>query len=262
MIFMTTKNQIKYYSSLLQKKYRESEKKFIVEGKRIVEEGIKSKYKCEAVLITKEFESKEKNFLIGLNNQKIKPAVLSSTDFKKISDTKTPQGIAAVFSIGPILSKNIQNIQSELIVGLENINDPGNMGTILRTCDWFNINNVIISSESVEVFNPKVLRSSMGSVFHLNIFPDVDFRKGINFLKELGYKFICADIEGINIYEFGFPKKTILFFCSEAKGPSKELLENIDEKITIPKYGKAESLNVSSAVSAALSEIKREKGSR
>ena len=262
MTFMATKNQIKFYSSLLQKKFRESEKKFIVEGKRIVEEGLKSKFRCEAVLITKEFETKEKNFLAQLNTQKIKPAVLNSADFKKISDTKTPQGIAAVFNTEPLLSKRIQDIQSELIVGLENINDPGNLGTILRTCNWFNINDVLINSNSVEVFNPKVLRSSMGSVFHLNIYTNIDFRKEINYLKEFGYQFICADTKGKNVYEFNFPIKTILFFCSEANGPSKELLANIDEKITVPKFGKAESLNVSSAVSAILSEFKRKKGSR
>jgi len=256
---MISKSQLKYYTLLLQKKYRESERKFIVEGKKIVEEGLSSKYECEMVFVLKDFAAKEKNFIEKLNI-KNKMKVLSTIEFNKISDTKSPQGIAAVFLFKNV-SNDIEMIKSELIIGLENINDPGNLGTIMRTCDWFNLKNILISKDSVEIFNPKVIRSSMGSIFHLNLYREVDFKTELQLFKNKGYQLICADTEGENIYEYNFSQKTILFFCNEANGPSKDLLSIIDEKISIPKYGEAESLNVSAAVSAILSEYKRKKDS-
>jgi RNA methyltransferase, TrmH family len=259
---MITKNDLKYYSSLLKKKFRIKEKKFIIEGKKIVEEGLKSKYKCAVILMTKDFAESDKSFTEKITGTNIKAEILRTVDFYKISDTKSPQGIAAVFNYDNFLHKNFSEIKSDLVVGLENINDPGNMGTIIRTCDWFNVNEILISNDSVELFNPKVVRSSMGSLFHLNFFSDIDIKTEIKLLKEKNYHLVCADTQGNNLYEYNFPDRTVLFFCNEANGPGEILLDSIDEKIAIPKFGQAESLNVSSAVAAILSEYKRKKGSR
>lgn len=250
---MISKNELKYYSSLLKKKFRESEKKFIVEGKKSVYEGIKSDYSCEIVFVTNKFAKEEVQFIKILESRNFKVAVLKSIDFNKIVDTKTPQGIIAVFEVkNPELY--LQSFDDPLLVYLENISDPGNLGTIIRTCDWFGIQNIFLSKETSEIFNPKVIRSSMGSIFHINIFEDVTLDE-LSALKKSGYEFLCSDIEGENIYNFRKGKQTLLFLANESRGPSEKLLSIIDKKVTIPGKGKAESLNVASATAIILAEL-------
>ncbi|MFB3055765.1 MAG: TrmH family RNA methyltransferase, partial [Ignavibacteriaceae bacterium] len=126
--------------------------------------------------------------------------------------------------------------------------------TIFRNCDWFGINNILLSKESAEMYNPRVLRASMGSVFHLNIFEDITLKE-ILLLKKSGYSFICSDIDGKNVFDFKWNYKIILFLSNESKGPSQELLSITDHKITIPRKGKAESLNVASASAIMLAVL-------
>ncbi len=250
---MISKNELKYYSSLLKKKFRESGKKFIVEGKKSVYEGIESDFNCEIVFVTNKFASEEIQFVKNLESRNFKVAVLKSANFKKVSDTKTPQGIAAVFEI----KKNeldLLSFDDPLLVYLENISDPGNLGTIIRTCDWFGIQNIFLSKESSEIFNSKVIRASMGSVFHVNIFEDVALDK-IAVLKKSGYEFLCSDLDGENIYDFKKGKHTLLFLANESRGPSEKLLSIIEKKVTIPGKGKAESLNVALASAIILAEL-------
>jgi TrmH family RNA methyltransferase len=250
---MISKNELKYYSSLLKKKFRESEEKFIVEGKKSVYEGIESNFNCEIVFVTNKFAAEEDQFIKNLESRNLKVAVLKSVDLNKISDTKTPQGIAAVFEIKKN-KLNLLSLDDQLLVYLENISDPGNLGTIIRTCDWFGIQNIFLSKESSEIFNPKVIRSSMGSVFHVNIFADVTLDE-ITVLKKSGYEFLCGDLDGENLYDLKRGKHTLLSLANESKGPSEKLLSIIDKKITIPGKGKAESLNVASASAIILAEL-------
>ncbi len=250
---MISKNELKYYSSLLKKKFRANEKKFIVEGKKSVYEGIESEFNCEIVFVTNKFAVEEDLFFKNLESRNFKVAILKSVDYNKISDTKTPQGIAAVFEIKKN-KLNLLSLDDQLLVYLENISDPGNLGTIIRTCDWFGIQNIFLSKESSEIFNPKAIRSSMGSCFHVNIFEDIALDE-IAFLKKSGYEFLCGDLNGENLYDFKKGEHTILFLANESNGPSEELLSIIDKKITIPGKGEAESLNVASASAIILSEL-------
>ena len=252
---MISKNELKYYLSFLKKKFRESGKKFIVEGKKSVYEGIESDFKCEIVFVTNKFVSEESQFINNLEYRNLKIAVLKTMDFNKVSDTKTPQGIAAVFETKKY-KLNLLSLDDPLLVYLENISDPGNLGTIIRTCDWFGIQNIFLSKESSEIFNPKVIRSSMGSVFHLNIFEDVTLDE-IAVLKKSGYEFLCGDMDGENVYDINKGKHTLLFLANESWGPSEKLLSIIDKKITIPAKGKAESLNVASASAIILAELSK-----
>jgi TrmH family RNA methyltransferase len=249
---MITKNELKYYSGLLKKKFREKEKKFIAEGEKIVAEGLKSNFTCEKIFAAHEFYENKKDHLDELFDS-INIEILKNQDFKKISDTVNSQGIAAVFNI----PKNKNQINSNLIVGLDNISDPGNVGTILRNCDWFGVNEVIVTRKCAEIYNPKTIRASMGSIFHIKIFNEADSSL-FSDLRGKNYKLLTADIKGKNIYKYKFPERAVIIFSNEAWGPSPELLEISDNIITIPKYGNAESLNVAIASAIILSKIKNE----
>lgn len=250
---MLNLNELKYYSSLLKKKYRSLENKFIIEGKRFVDEGIKSDYKCELIVHTSKFNISGLSNYNLISSKGIRVEQLKSSEFKKLSDTKSPQNIAAVF-LKKISGGDAYN--DNLLVALENISDPGNLGTILRTCDWFGISDVIISETSADLYNPKVLRSSMGSIFHVNtVYPD-NFYQELLAVRSGDHTILCADLNGENIYNYN-PEKTkiLVVFCSEAHGPSSKLREIIDGRITIPKLGGAESLNVASASAVILSQL-------
>lgn len=247
---MLTKNELKYYTSLLQKKYRKRENKFIAEGKRLVEEGLKSGRQCEVVLISRSYS--EGMDVSAYADWRIE--IIPDNEFKKLSDTKTPQGIAAVF----VKPENILSGNSGLIVGLENVSDPGNMGTIIRTCDWFGINKIILSGDCADPYSPKTLRSTMGAVFHVDVITDNDFYETLNELKSKGYRILCADMEGENIFVYTKEDKSIMVFCNEANGPSERLLELSDAKINIPKIGQGESLNVASAAAVVIAELTKQ----
>lgn len=250
---MISQKELKYYSSLLVKKFRTQESKFLVEGLKIVEEGLASSFVCEAVFATPEFmESFPK--LINKIRSKTKNIIqLKSLEFQRISDTRSPQGIAAVFK-KLLPQKRLDELKDNLLVFLDNISDPGNVGTILRTCDWFGIKDVLISNHSVEYLNPKVIRASMGSVFHLNVYEDVVLEDLKN-LKKKGYKIICTDLAGNDFKKYKIQNASIISFSNESSGPSGILKELADDFITILPKGKAESLNVSSAAAIILSEI-------
>lgn len=244
---MVTKNELKYYSSLLQKKYRDEEQKFLVEGKKITSEALNSSYKCEVVFCTNDFMGNEKQIVNEIQNSNIRLEVVKNSEIQKLSDTVSPQGIAAVFYIPPAAENKIEIIKSKLVVCLEDISDPGNMGTIIRSCDWFGVTDILLSKNCVDVFNPKVIRSSMGSVFHINLYRNTELQESFTKLKRNGYNLLLADIDGEDISKFSVPAKSVLILSNEANGPSSEAAFSADKKITIKGYGKAESLNVANA---------------
>lgn len=250
---MITKNELKYFASLNQKKNRRVEKKFLAEGEKIVLEGINAKYPCQVVLMTGEFFNNNEDVLNLIKKRQIRLEIIKTLEFEKLSDTKSPQGIIAVFEMRNEKFDSSLVSKQSLIVYLDNISDPGNTGTILRTCDWFGVKTALISSTSAEYLNPKVIRSSMGSVFHLNI-----LENGEKYLKELktnGYKIISSDLNGKNVFDFKIPEKAVLVLSNESTGPSRNISEMNDEKITIPGQGKAESLNVASAAAIMIAQL-------
>ena len=246
---MLTQNELKYYSSLKLKKYRQKEGKFIVEGKRLVEEALKSNYKSEIVIMSKSFADKHNPSF----NKNLRTEVVSDKNFQKLTDTKSPQGIAAILLIHSA-STRIDK-EEKLVVALENISDPGNVGTIIRTCDWFGIRNVIVSPNSVDLFNPKVIRSTMGSLFHINVFESDDFYSDLLKLKKDGFKILCSDMDGKDVFAYKNRGNYVLIMSNEAHGPTETALKLSDEIITIPKQGKAESLNVASAAAIMIARL-------
>lgn len=249
---MLTKRELKYYSSLNKVKYRKIEQKFIVEGIKLVDEAINSFFDCEVIIATKNFAESYSDKLNKYKHTTI-VQIISENDFLVISDTQTPQGILAIMEIP--LQRYIDETNDKTVVALENISDPGNVGTIIRTCDWFGIRDIIISSNSVDIYNPKVIRSTMGSIFHLNIQISENIYGTLKALQKNGKSILCADMNGESIYTITRNKYSVLVFSNEANGPTKKLLEISDSIITIPKIGKAESLNVATAAAIIISEF-------
>lgn len=256
---MISKNQLKQYSFLKQKKYRKEENKFIVEGKKLVEELINSNFEVEVILITNSFQEKNKLFIDELNKHKIQIELIQQKELDKLAETETPQGIIAIAKIKE-QKFSLDKINSNIIIAFENINEPGNLGTMLRTADWLGFNDILISKNSVELYNPKTIRSSMGSIFHLNIHNEIDLYNVCENLKTREYKIYCTDTNGESLDKLKYDEKLIIVFSNEANGPTENLIKISDRKITIPSRGKAESLNVSSACSIILYEISKNVG--
>ncbi len=250
---MITQKDIKYYSALLQKKYRQQEKKFIVEGDKLITEGIESGAAPEVILTTTAFFEEQPEYFGSLKEFRIEK--IKAAELRKLADTKSPQEVIAVFPFNKARLKSAMP-DSPLLVYLDDLSDPGNTGTILRNCDWFGIKYILMSEGSVELFNPKVVRSSMGSIFHLNIYEDIQIRQLEEF-KGKGYHIICSDIQGEDVFDFRRPAKSLVVFSNEAHGPANNIRELSDHFISIPKKGEAESLNVASASAVILSYLTR-----
>jgi len=246
-----TKAQIKSITNLRLKKFRNIENKFLVEGEKTVREGLNSGYNYESILVTQEYLDKNSNYL--KENKKVE--TLTNKDFQKISGTVNPQGIAAVFHKPIQLKQWTLNLKTQLVVCLENVSDPGNVGTIIRNCDWFGIKDIILSTTCADVFNPKTIRSSVGSIFHVNVYFSGNLFNDLNVLKNNGYKILSAALHGKNVFNYKLTGKTIIVLGNEANGISKNILNSSNEIITIPKIGKAESLNVANASSVILAEL-------
>jgi len=249
---MLTKRELKYYTSLSKAKYRKLEQRFIVEGIKLVEEALKSSFNCELIIVSESFAKVNSETLLKYKHRTIVQTI-SDYEFESIADTQTPQGILAIMKIP--LQRYIDETRDETIVALENISDPGNVGTIIRTCDWFGIKEIIITSNSVDIYNPKVIRSTMGSLFHVNIYITENIYGTLKTLQNSGKTILCADMDGEDIYNYTKNKTSVLVFSNEANGPTQKLLDISDSIITIPKFGNAESLNVATAAAVIISEF-------
>ena len=236
---MITKNQIKLIKSLRLKKNRKQYAFFVAEGDKIVDELLESDLETVNIFsISKKYKN-SKNYIS-----------INSTQLKQISYLKSPNNVLGIFKI----PKNKEIDFNSNIIALEEINDPGNLGTIIRLCDWFGIKNIICSPKSVDCYNPKVVQSSMGSICRVNIsYMNLD-----KLFDSKNYNIVAADIEGQNLGDFTFSNNQIIFFGSESSGFSKKLSSQIDKKITIKRYNdNVESLNLAVSVGIVLSEISK-----
>ena len=184
---MLTKNELKYFSSLNQKKFRNKENKFIVEGSKIVYEGLNSSFSCELVLVTNKYFEENQDYIKRVTKKNLRLEVLKNQEFSKLTDTVNPQGIA-VFDKPAENGKANDNLGSKLIICLDNISDPGNLGTIIRNSDWFGIKEILFINNCADIYNPKSIRACMGSIFHLKTFEDSKIERLIK-LKKADIKF-------------------------------------------------------------------------
>jgi RNA methyltransferase, TrmH family len=240
---MVSKNQIKLISSLQQKKQRIAHQMFIAEGIKGIQELIDAKFELDHLYST------QNDFEMVSNNQK---TVISDADLKKISALATPNTCLAVFKI----PKEKKSKESGLIVALDSVRDPGNLGTIMRLCDWFGIEQLICSKETVDIYNPKVVQATMGSIARVNV-SYVDLN---DFLTTTTLPVFGTFMNGENIYTTALPKEGIIVMGNEANGIAPELEKIIKNRLTIPRFGalqKTESLNVATATAIVLSEFRR-----
>lgn len=254
---MASKSQIKLVRSLHQKKYREQENLFIAEGVKIVNEILTSYPSIITLLF---FTSENKSYIRpGIIPETVKAIELGSDDFRKISVLKNPQGILAVLQKPSVHFPLLSNA-GDLILILDNIRDPGNLGTIIRLADWFGIGNIFCSEDTVDCFNPKVVQATMGAILRVHVFY-TGLKKLLTDLAQTKFTIYGSFLKGENIYTKKLQLPAAVILGNEAHGISGELLPSIDENILIPNFSfsanRTESLNVSLAASIIISEFRR-----
>jgi len=238
---MLTKSQIKLITSLKQKKFRIQHQLFVVEGVKVVQEFLNSNYELVAIFAVEDRYSQYNH----------KFTLVDSKELAKISGFSTPNKVLATFKIPSSLAVN----WSSLTVALDGINDPGNLGTIIRLCDWFGIEDLVCSEDTVDCYNPKVVQASMGSHTRVNI-TYVDLKKTLSTVSNCMGTFM----DGISIYNQTLPKTGVIVLGNEANGISENIESLINLRLSIPRFGKlkqTESLNVANAAAIVLSEFKR-----
>ncbi|MBH76068.1 MAG: RNA methyltransferase [Flavobacteriales bacterium] len=243
---MVSKNQLKFLKSLNLSKFRNKNNMFIVEGWRSIQDFINSDHKLVSIFATSSW--------INLNSNVKNIIQINQEDLNKVSSLKNPNQVLAIFEKKKI--KSLSNVNfKKIVVFLENISNPGNLGTIIRTCDWFGLNTIVCSENSVDVYNPKVIQSSMGSLSRVNVvYSSTDLF--LSFINKKKVVKLVADLEGENVLSMGKISSGVLFFGNESKGISEKIKKHSFKKITIPKkVSNCESLNLSVSFGIILSKI-------
>ena len=239
---MLSKNQQKIIQKLQQKKYRNELGLFVVEGKKGILEFVQAGFKVEAIFATSLFSEQLNKFPLTL---------ISKEELSKISTLKNPDEGVAIFH----QPKRKGILQEGIILALDNIQDPGNLGTLIRLCDWFGIETLLCSEQTVDCYNPKVVQASMGSLSRV----EVHYLPLAGFLVTCDLPVYVATLEGENLYTTTFPEDCVIVLGNEANGVSPEVTALANGAITIPRFGRrqqAESLNVAMAGAIIMSQVK------
>jgi RNA methyltransferase, TrmH family len=242
---MLSKAKIKFVKSLQIKKYRKQEQCFVVEGAKSVQELLKSDFEIVSVFGTGEFLSA--NTFVDVDEV----VEVKEKELEEMGDFQSNGAAMAVartkenhkLSVGP----------KEFAIALDDIRDPGNLGTIIRTADWYGINKIIASEETADFYNPKVIHSTMGSFTRIQIYY-TDLTK---YLKEQPHRVFGAYLDGADVHQVGFGTSGIVLIGNESRGISTNLEPFVSDKITIPRFGAAESLNAAIATAIICDNIRR-----
>ncbi len=237
---MVSKSQLKLITSLQQKKYRDKTGLFIAEGPKVIAEFIASGLKLHSLFASED---------IGISAPFEK---VTEKELQKLSCLKTANKALAVFEI----PRKNSSTSEGLIVALDAIRDPGNLGTIIRLCDWFGVSQLICSIDTADCYNPKVVQATMGSIARV----DVAYMDLSEFLRETKLPIYGGVMKGVSIYEASLPQDAIIVLGNEANGISEAIQKQLTHHVTIPQFGKikeTESLNVATATAILLSEFKR-----
>lgn len=246
---MISKSQISLVKSLHQKKYRKEHQLFIVEGFKAISEFLNSEFVISSIFCTPDFSAKMAKLS---NNEKVYE--VSINELQKISALQTPQGILAVIDTPKNTIINPDSVD-EMILVLDGVQDPGNLGTIIRTADWFGFKQLICSEDCVEVYNPKVVQATMGSLTRVK----VSYQPLKELLQQSNLPKYGTLLKGKNIFNTTWEAKGFVILGSEGKGISEEVLPLITHPVTIPGGKNTESLNVAIAGAICCAEMSRNK---
>jgi len=250
---MLTNNKIKLIKSLDQKKARKETGLFLVEGEKMVKELLQSRFETEEVFALEPYIAD----LDYRGNAEI--TIVSQKDLERISMLKTPNKAVAIARI-PQPDTNLKTNKG-LSIALENVQDPGNMGTIIRTAAWFGIKNIFCTPDTVDIYNPKVIQSTMGAIFKVNVHY-CDLQSMAKQAVENGITLYGTRLNGENIYNAELKKDAVIFMGNESKGMSEQLSKIMTRNIKIPSYADSqnemESLNVSIATAIVCAEFRRQ----
>jgi TrmH family RNA methyltransferase len=253
---MISKNRVKFIISLQKKKVREEERLYVIEGDKLVREFIASEIPIQAIVAKPEFLS---SIPVDVLNTIPEIEDVSYEELKQISTLKTPHNALAIVPM-PDKELQLKEVFREVCVALDFVQDPGNLGTIIRAAGWFGIKNIICSPDSVDVYNPKVIQASMGALLHVNVFYS-DLLSLLKSAEKENISVFGALLEGETIYSHNLDNKGIILLGNESKGISVELIPFITSKIMIPKFSVArhgiDSLNVGMAAAIIFSEFCR-----
>lgn len=260
MIKITSKDNalIKHIMKLKEKKYRNEYDEYLIEGIKLVKEAIDENINIKNIIISEEAvnsELFEKKLKEKLQNREY--TIVQNSIFKLISDVEKPQGAIAIIKKREKDGKI--DFSNDVILALDDIQDPGNLGTIIRTADSCNVTQILLSKGTVDCYNSKVIRSTMGAIFRVKIIECENLEKTLKEIKENNFKIIVTDLNSKkNIYNINY-EKSVIVIGNEANGISKNIIDLADEKVIIPMIGKTESLNASVATGVILYEYARQK---
>ena len=262
---------IKHIKRLKEKKYRDEYGEFIVEGLKLINEAIQENADIRQIVVCDGCDNSEMiESHLKYEMARLDFIYVPQNIFKMISDVENPQGVLAV--IGKIKTNRDDNkeagqtpktsninLNEDIILALDDIQDPGNLGTILRTADSVGLKQILVSKGTADAYNPKVVRSTMGAIFRINVIECENLKETLKELQSKDYKVMTTSLKAKkSIYEVDYKKK-IIVIGNEANGVSKEILNLADEKVIIPMLGKTESLNASVATGVILYEYVRQK---
>ena len=262
---------IKHIKRLKEKKYRDEYGEFIVEGLKLINEAIQENADIRQIVVCDGCDNSEMiESHLKYEMARLDFIYVPQNIFKMISDVENPQGVLAV--IGKIKTNRDDNkeagqtpktsninLNEDIILALDDIQDPGNLGTILRTADSVGLKQILVSKGTADAYNPKVVRSTMGAIFRVNVIECENLKETLKELQSKDYKVMTTSLKAKkSIYEVDYKKK-IIVIGNEANGVSKEILNIADEKVIIPMLGKTESLNASVATGVILYEYVRQK---
>jgi RNA methyltransferase, TrmH family len=245
---MLSKNTLKFIKSLQQKKFRKQEASFFVEGSKNVTELLQSDFETTHLLFTEKFAKANQALIkrFGGLVYEVSPATLEAAGAFKTNDTVL--AVAKIKENQPIFPQ-----PKEWIIALDDVRDPGNLGTIIRIADWYGIHKIVMSPESADFYNPKVLQASMGSFTRTSIY----YTALHQYLQQINRPVYGAYLDGTSVYQAQFAEAGVILMGNESNGISEGLRAVVSDRITIPRFGEAESLNVAVATAIICDNVKR-----
>jgi TrmH family RNA methyltransferase len=245
---MLSKNTVKFIKSLHQKKYRSENMKFFVEGEKSVVEVLNSDFSVDLLLVTDSFQEQHSRILKSYHGELIQ---VTQNQLEQVGYYQSNSSALAV--VGMKENRPFEPENEELILALDDVRDPGNLGTIIRVADWYGIKKLVLSPQTAEFYNPKVIQATMGSFTRVHFFYE-NLEKVIDRWNVPVYG---AFLDGKNIHHLSKPDPGVLLMGNEAKGISPEMEKKVTQKVTIPGFGQAESLNVAIATAILCDNFKR-----